>query len=80
MLNNFVNQLRLQARTGGWIVPVFDDAANGDLRPLMELFLTGQATSTGEPYGLAAAEEFRVVRFNGLTGMLPHFGTRVSQG
>ncbi len=76
MLKNFVNQLRMQARTGGWTVPIFDDAATNDLRPLMELFLTGQASATGQRHGLTAAEEFRVVRFGGLSGMLPNYGTK----
>ena len=76
MLKNFVNQLRMQAHTGGWTVPIFDDAAAHDLRPLMELFLTGQASATGQRHGLTAAEEFRVVRFGGLSGMLPNYGTK----
>ena len=78
MLTNFVNQLRLQARTGGWELPVLDEAlASGDLRPLLDPLLRRQAERTGERHGVALAEEFRVVRFGGLEGLLDAFGRRL---
>ncbi len=78
MMTNFVNQLRLQARTGGWRVDAVDEAlASGDVAPLLGLMLRAGAEATGARYGLAAAEEFRVVRFGGMDALLEHFGTRI---
>jgi LmbE family N-acetylglucosaminyl deacetylase len=75
MLANYVNQLRLQARTGGWRLPSLDEiAAGGDLRPFMEMLLRGGARQVGQRHGLEAAEAFRVVRFGGLEGLLERFG------
>ena len=77
MLRNIVNQIRLQAATGGWDIPMLDDiAAGGPLRPFVEMFLQSGAKQAGQTHGLAAAEEFRVVRFGGMTGLLEHFGRR----
>jgi hypothetical protein len=66
MLRHYVNQLRLQARTGGHEIAELERAQNGDLRPFMEPLLRGGAQVTGRRHGLPAAEEFRVVRFGGL--------------
>jgi LmbE family N-acetylglucosaminyl deacetylase len=66
MLRHYVNQLRLQARTGGHEIELLERAWAGDLRALMEPLLRGGARATGRRHGLAAAEEFRVVRFGGL--------------
>ena len=78
MLRNFTNQLRLQARTGGWQVAMLDEiAAGGDLAPLMGLLLRRGARQVGQAHGLEAAEEFRVVRFGGLEGLLSRYGTRL---
>jgi LmbE family N-acetylglucosaminyl deacetylase len=66
MLRHFVNQLRLQARTGGHEIAELERAQKGDLRPFMEPLIRGGARATGQRHGLAAAEEFRVVRFGGL--------------
>ncbi len=80
-LRNFVNQLRLQAKTGGWRVPMLDAAQDDDtpqtLRELMQRLLTAGAERTGATYGLAAAEEFRMVRFSGLEAMLDTLGERL---
>ena len=77
MLRNFANQLRLQAGTGGWQVAMLDEiAAGGDLRSLMEMLLRGGAGQVGKAHGLEAAEEFRVVRFGGLKGLLKRYGVR----
>lgn len=80
-LRNFVNQLRLQARTGGWRVPMLDAAQATDsieqLRNVMKLFITSGAARTGGAYGLGAAEEFRMVRFGGLEALLDESGERL---
>ena len=77
-LRNIANQLRMQARTGGWAVPMLDAAAEGgDLRPMVEHLLRHRATAAAAPYGLAAVELFRVVRFGGLHSLLDQFGHRI---
>jgi hypothetical protein len=77
-LRNIANQFRLQARTGGWAVPMLDDIlAGGDLRPFVEFLLGHRARQVGERHGLPAAEEFRVVRFGGLQIMLDRYGHRI---
>ncbi len=78
-LRNLVRQLRLQARTGGWRVPVLDEAQTGDLRPLVESLVRARAERVGARYGLGAAEEFRVVRFGGMHDLLERFGERVDR-
>lgn len=77
-MRNFVHQLRLQARTGGWSIPLLDHAyERGELDEVIDLFVRGGSTRTGERHGLAAAEEFRVVRFGGLSALLDRFGVRL---
>lgn len=76
-LRNLANQLRLQARTGGWRIPVLDDAVAGDIRPVMEALLRARAAAAGAPDGLGAAERFRVVCFGGLESLLERFGERI---
>ena len=76
MMVNYANQLRLQADSGGWDVALLDEViATGNVRPLMEPLLRAGAARTGEHHGLAAAEEFRMVRFGGLGVWLERFGT-----
>ena len=75
MLINMAHQWKLQARTGGWQVPLIEQALKGDLRPLFESMLQKRSTDTGERYGLNAAEEFRVIRFGGLSDWLTEHGT-----
>ncbi len=75
MLANYANQLRLQARTGGWRLPAAEDVlSTGDVRPLMEPLLRASAQRTGARHGLEAAEEFRVVTFGGIEELLHHWG------
>ncbi len=77
MLLNFFNQLRLQADTGGWDVPVLDEAlAAGQVDQLLPGLLRSGAERLGASYGVGAAEEFRVVTFGGMEGMLDALGTR----
>ncbi len=76
-MRNFVHQLRLQANTGGWTVPLLDEAfESGELDQVIEMLVRGGAASTGVRHGLTAAEEFRVVRFGGLLPLLEQFGVR----
>lgn len=80
-LRNFVNQLRLQASTGGWRVPALDaiqaEEGTETLRAVMQTFLAASSEKVGRPHGLAAAEEFRVVRFGGMEALLDMMGERV---
>ena len=77
MLTNFANQLSMQARTGGWELPLVDDVlATGDVRPLIESMVRAGSAATGSAHGLVAAEEFRVVRFGGLSAYLERIGVR----
>ncbi|MFZ4809749.1 MAG: PIG-L deacetylase family protein [Ilumatobacteraceae bacterium] len=77
MLTNYANQLVLQARTGGWRLPIAEAVlAGGDVRDLMEPLLRAGAANTGARHGVAAAEEFRVVRYNGLEALLERYGER----
>ena len=79
MLRNYVNQLRLQARTGGWTLPMLDDIADGgDLAPLVEMLVRGGASQVGQRHGLTLAEEFRVVRFGGMETLLGRHGRRLA--
>jgi LmbE family N-acetylglucosaminyl deacetylase len=66
MMRHYAHQLCLQARTGGHTLPLAEAAAAGALRPFLEPLLAAGARATGARHGLAAAEEFRVVRFGGL--------------
>jgi LmbE family N-acetylglucosaminyl deacetylase len=78
MMRNYVNQLRLQAKTGGWSVPMLNEIAEGaPLGPFIDMIVRGGAKRTGQAHGLAAAEEFRVVRFGGMGGFLERFGQRL---
>ena len=78
MLRNYVNQVRLQARTGGWALPILDEVdAGGDLRPFAEMLIRGGARRVGQRHDMDAAEEFRVVRFGGLEGFLGRHGRRL---
>ena len=77
ILRAYADQLRRQAATGGWEAPMLDAiAAGGDPRPLMEGLLRAGAKAAGQRHALEAAEEFRVVRFSGLEGVLAQFGRR----
>ena len=40
--------------------------------------LTDQAESIGKRYGIGKAEEFRVVRFGGMSALLEAFGERIT--
>jgi LmbE family N-acetylglucosaminyl deacetylase len=77
MMGNFAGQLRMQARTGGWDLPIADDVlATGDVRPLVEPLVRAGAARVGAAHGVAAGEEFRIVTFGGLEPLLERFGVR----
>ena len=77
MMLNFLNQLRLQAHTGGWRIPAVDDALDaGDPTDVLALMLRAGSERLGERYGIGAAEEFRVVTFGGMHGLLDTLGER----
>ncbi len=78
MMLNFFNQLRLQAHTGGWRIPAVDDALDaGDVTEALSLMLRAGSERLGERYGLGAVEEFRVVTFGGMHGLLDALGERL---
>lgn len=75
MMRNFFNQLRLQARTGGYRIPMIDEALESDhLDDVLARFVSAGAERAGVRHGLMAAEEFRVVTFGGLGGLLDEYG------
>ncbi len=80
-LRNLVQQWRLQARTGGWRIPLLDDVAasdtDDDLTDLVDPLLRSRAAAAGAPHGLDAAEEVRVVRFSGMEELLEVFGEQI---
>ena len=77
MMTNFANQLRLQADTGGWDLPLAAEAAEtGEVGRLLEPLLRAGAARTGSRSGLIATEEFRVVTFGGLGALLDMLGRR----
>ena len=82
-MRNFVHQLRLQARTGDWSVPILDDAFDSEdpaaVGSFVEKLVRGGAGRTGETHNLGAAEEFRVVRFGGLTTLLDRYGIKLPE-
>lgn len=76
-LRNLVHQLRLQARTGGWRIPLLELEDDAELAPILGALLRSRAADAGAPYGRGAVEEFRVVRFGGLSALLELFGERI---
>ena len=54
-------------------------AKGGDLTDFMSMLIRGGARQVGGRHGLEAAEEFRVVRFGGLEGLLERHGRRLEQ-
>ena len=77
MMRNFFNQLRLQADTGGWRLPAIEEAlASGDVTEVLSRLVRAGSERPGATYGVGAAEEFRVVTFGGLHGLLDTLGER----
>ncbi len=81
MMRNFFHQLQLQARTGGWEIPAVDECLDtGDVTPLLDRLVRAGSARTGARYGVEHAEEFRVVTFGGLEGLLHQLGRRIDGG
>ena len=77
MMLNFFNQVRLQADTGGWSIPAIDEAlAAGRIDELLPRLVRSASERLGAGYGVGAAEEFRVVTFGGMHGLLDALGQR----
>lgn len=78
MMRNFFNQLRLQARTGGWDLPVVEQALiDDDIDGLLARFVRADGERTGARHGLTVpVEQFRVVTFGGMGTLLDEFGVR----
>jgi hypothetical protein len=77
MMLNFFNQLRMQAHTGGWSLPPIEDALDaGTVDDVLSRLLRAGSERLGATYGVGAAEEFRVVTFGGMQGLLDALGTR----
>ena len=69
-MRNMVHQILLQARTGGVAVPTVERALDGPLEPLIDQLVRSSSAATGERHQIQFAEEFRVVRFGGMQGVL----------
>jgi len=69
MMQNAMNQYRLQLQTWGRRMPWLETAMEGDMRPLLALFLQEQANGVAEAFDLGSGrmgEAFRLVRFGDL--------------
>lgn len=74
-LAGFVEQLALQARTGGHQLRILDEIqAGGSVRPLIETLLKAHGATVGKRAGVEFAEEFRIVTFGGLGALIEWFG------
>lgn len=78
MMRNFMQQLQMQARSGGWRIDAVDRAlTTDDVEPLLAQLVRVASAQVGERHGLDVAEEFRVVRFGGLQPLLDSLGERL---
>jgi LmbE family N-acetylglucosaminyl deacetylase len=69
MMQNTMHQYVLQLETWGRRMAWIESSMNGDMRPLLALFLQAQAKAAAERFSLPEgrlAESFRVERFGGL--------------
>jgi len=72
MMRNTIQQSRLQLETWGRQMPWLDESIEGDLRPLLALFLQEQANGVAEKFELGPGrmgEAFRLERFGDLEGL-----------
>ena len=77
MMLNFFHQLLLQAETGGWsLPPVAEALERGEVDELLPLLVRASSEAVGGRHGLGAAEEFRRVRFGGMSALLDQMGVR----
>jgi LmbE family N-acetylglucosaminyl deacetylase len=74
-LAGFVDQLAMQARTGGYQLKILDEIqAGGSVRPLIETLLKAHGATVGKRHAVEFAEEFRIVTFGGLGALIDWFG------
>ena len=69
MMQNLMNQHRLHLQTWGRRMPWLESSMEGDMRPLLGLFLQEQANAVAEAFDLGPGrmgEAFRLVRFGDL--------------
>lgn len=70
MMRNTINQYRLQLKTWGKHVPWLEESMEGDMRPLLAMFLQEQAKGVAEAAGWDTethlGEAFRLERFGDL--------------
>jgi predicted phage gp36 major capsid-like protein len=71
MMLNYANQLVMQAKTAGKKAPLAEDAVrSGDPSRMIDVFIRRGSEATGSRHSLGAAEEFRIIRFGGLSALL----------
>jgi LmbE family N-acetylglucosaminyl deacetylase len=78
MMQNTINQFRLQLRTWGRRAPMLEEAMSSDLTPLLTGFLHAQASAVAEASNLGEGrlgEAFRVIRF----GDMEEFFEQISE-
>ncbi len=67
MMRNTINQSILQLRTWGKEVPMLEDSMEGDLQPLLDMYIREQAKAVAVQAGwdpeAKLGEAFRLVRF-----------------
>ena len=74
-LAGFVDQLAMQARSGGYQLKILDEIqAGGSVRPLIETLLKAHGATVGKRHAVEFAEEFRIVTFGGLSALIDWFG------
>ncbi len=75
MMRNLINQLRLQVQTWGRRMPAFDEAFEGDTRPLLEAWMRQKGETVAQEANMPEgrlAESFRLVRFGGFEEFIQH--------
>jgi LmbE family N-acetylglucosaminyl deacetylase len=81
MMRNTINQYRLQLKTWGKHVPWLDESMDGDMRPLLVMFINEQAKSQAIEAGWDGenhlAEAFRKERFGDLEPLFQMMAERL---
>ncbi len=80
MMRHTMHQYRLQLETWGRRMPWLEESIEGDLRPLLALFLQEQANAVAKAFGLPEgrmAEAFRLVRFGDLEPLFQEFSVPI---
>ncbi len=77
MMHNTINRYRLQLQTWERRMPWLESSMEGDMRPVLALFLQGQANAVAEAFDLGPGrmgEAFRLVRFGDLEELFQEMG------